>query len=221
VEDTFGALSLVLNGGGIEQLQTVVHELNHTFSGTTPSGNQQQIRALLTNIDTAAGSLAGGRTAVDNALTAINGLTGQLKQGAPAISSGIDAAAPAVTVLAGADSQLNQLLTSIQQLAATSTSVAQQSGTNAVNDLNALTPVVNQLTQLGEGIDSDLGNLATFEKDTPKIAPGDYLQVSVVANVILPNGPSEATPGSTGFGPTSAAASGAAAVGELLAGGLL
>ena len=31
VEDTLGALSLVLNGGGINQLQTIIHELNNTF----------------------------------------------------------------------------------------------------------------------------------------------------------------------------------------------
>ena len=33
VEDTFGALSLVLNGGGINQLQTIIGELNDTFNG--------------------------------------------------------------------------------------------------------------------------------------------------------------------------------------------
>ena len=45
VEDTFGALSLVLNGGGINQLETIIHELNDTFTG-----NQPPIRSFLTTI---------------------------------------------------------------------------------------------------------------------------------------------------------------------------
>ncbi|HEV8063705.1 MAG TPA: MlaD family protein, partial [Acidimicrobiales bacterium] len=76
VEDTLGALSLVLNGGGLNQLQTIIHELNNTFSG-----NQPQIRALLTTIDTGAKSVAGGQATIDAALASMASLSQKLDAG--------------------------------------------------------------------------------------------------------------------------------------------
>ncbi len=36
--------------------------------------------------------------------------------------------------------------------------------------------------------------MASFEAETPKIAPGDYLQVNAIVNVLLPPGGFEPTP---------------------------
>lgn len=220
VEDTFGALSLVLNGGGLNQLQTVVKELNNTFTG-----NQPQIHDLLGSIDTAVSSLAGGRQAVDDALGAIQTLSANLNAngGAQTIAGGIDAAAPAVTILSQANTQISALLQSLNTLGSTGVKVAQTSGQNGVNDLKDLLPVVNQLVAVDQQIQPDLQAVSAFEAATPKVAPGGYLQVSVIANVVLPPGPSDATPGSTGFSSVAAPApsTGAAAIGELLGQGLL
>ena len=89
MEDTFGALSLVLNGGGINQLETIIHELNNTFDG-----NQPPIRSFLTTIDQGVSSLAGGRTAIDSALASIANLTKELNGGRTTIATGIDTIAP-------------------------------------------------------------------------------------------------------------------------------
>lgn len=218
VEDTFGALSLVLNGGGIGQLQTIIHELNGTFAGRQP-----QIRQLLGDIDTATTSLAQGHTAVDDALAAVSTLSTQLNAGGGTITAGIDAAAPAVATLAGANQDLSDLLSALQHLGTVGTQVAQQSGAAAAADAHALLPVVQQLEAVDQQLAPELATVAQFEATTPKVAPGDYLQVAVTANVVLPPGPSTATPGAAG--PTTASAggvpAGAGAVAQLLAGGLL
>jgi hypothetical protein len=52
------------------------------------------------------------------------------------------------------------------------------------------------------------------------VAPGDYLQVSVIANVILPAGDFTASPATTAASVASAS-SGAQAVTALLEGGVL
>ena len=46
VEEVFGALSLLLNGGGIGQLRTINQELTNVLTG-----NEPQIRAFLSNVD--------------------------------------------------------------------------------------------------------------------------------------------------------------------------
>ncbi|MGB7052059.1 MAG: MlaD family protein [Acidimicrobiales bacterium] len=189
VEDTLGALSLVLNGGGINQLQTIISQLNDTFNG-----NQVPIRSFLTTIDNGVSSLSGGRTAIDDALASISNLSNKLNGGRTTISNGVATLAPAIGVLASENNQISGLLTQLSNLGATGTQIAEQSGQNAVDDTHELLPVVQQLDSVSDQLAPDLNALARFEAETPKIAPGDYLQANAVVNVLLPAG---------GFEPTS------------------
>ena len=223
VEDTFGALSLVLNGGGINQLQTIIDQLNATFDG-----NRAPIRSFLTTIDNGVSSLAGGRTAIDNALASISNLTNKLNGGGSTIATGISTIAPAIGVLASENQQISGLLTQLSDLGAAGTKIAQQSGQNAVADTKDLLPVLQQLESVTSQLAPDLRTLAGFEAETPKIAPGDYLQVSAVVNVLLPAGSFVASPVGTltsadsRTSPTSPSqpSGGAQAVSDLLAAGL-
>ncbi|HXW34913.1 MAG TPA: MlaD family protein [Acidimicrobiales bacterium] len=223
VEDTFAALSLFLNGGGLNQLQTIIHELNNTFNG-----NQPQIRSFLNTIDTGVGDLAQGRTSIDNALASFSNLSQELNGGRNTIANGIDTIAPAIGVLASENQQFSELLTQLSNLGAVGTQVADQSGQNSVNDAQDLLPVVEQLESVSAQLGPDLGDLSSFEAETPKVAPGDYLQASAVVNVFLPPGNFEATPvgdisqTSVNFANDSAnsPATGAQAVSDLIAGNL-
>ncbi|HXQ62318.1 MAG TPA: MCE family protein [Acidimicrobiales bacterium] len=203
VEDTFGALSLVLNGGGINQLETIIHELNDTFDG-----NQPPIRSFLTTIDQGVSALAGGRTAIDGALASMANLSRDLNGGGTTIANGINSIAPAVAVLASENTQITGLIAQLSNLGAVGTQVAQQSGQNSVNDAKDLLPVVQQLESVSAQLAPDLGDLASFEAESPKVVPGDYLQVSAIVNVFLPSGSFEATPLAGSSDERAAAASG-------------
>jgi phospholipid/cholesterol/gamma-HCH transport system substrate-binding protein len=221
VEDTFGALSLVLNGGGINQLQTIIDQLNKTFGG-----NQTPIRSFLTTIDNGVSSLSGGKVAIDNALTSIANLTDKLNGGRTTIATGIGTIAPAVGVLASENKQISGLLDNLSSLGAAGVQIAQQSGQNAVTDTDDLLPVIQQLNSVSAQLGPDLSVLAKFEAETPKIAPGDYLQVDAIVNVLLPAGGFEPTPlgpalsADTRTSSTSQPAQGSPAVSDLLAASL-
>jgi phospholipid/cholesterol/gamma-HCH transport system substrate-binding protein len=219
VEDTFGALSLVLNGGGLNQLQTIIYELNHTFNG-----NQPQIRSLLSTINGAVTTLAGGRVPVDNALAAISNLSQKLDghggAGAATIGTGIDSIAPAIGELASENTNISDLLASLSNLGSVGTRVAQEAGQNSVDDVKDLLPVVDQLNSVSQQLGPDIAELSRFESETPKVAPGDYLQVSVVANVMLPSGDFTATPPDA-TASADAPATGVQAVTALLEAGVL
>ena len=215
VADTFAALSLVLNGGGINQLQVIIHELNNTFNG-----NQPQIRSFLTTIDKALTSLAGGKAAINHALSSIENLTHKLNGGRQTISTGINTLAPAIGVLASENTQISDLLTQLSNLGTIGTRVAQQSGENSVQDVRALLPVVQQLQSVSSQIGPDLGALAAFEAESKKLAPGEYLQSNVTANVYLPSGAFE--PSVTSSDPaTSDAGSNQVLTGSEAASGLM
>jgi hypothetical protein len=135
-----------------------------------------------------------------------------------------------VGVLASENGQISSLLGELSDLGAIGTKVAQQSGQNSVTDVKDLLPVVDQLESVAGQLGPDLTDLARFEADTPKIAPGGYLQVKALVNVLLPPGGSEptavATTAAVGGGTSKApadpsAATGRAAVSALLQAGLL
>jgi phospholipid/cholesterol/gamma-HCH transport system substrate-binding protein len=216
VEDTLGALSLVLNGGGINQLQTIIHELNDAFNG-----NQPQIRSFLDTVNTAVTTLADGRTALDDFLGSAGTLTRELNgtggAGAKTIGNGIASISPAIGVLTSENSSLDHLMAALSNLGSVGTQIEQQSGQNSVDDVRDLLPVVDQLNSVSQQLAPVLSDVSRFEAEAPRVAPGDYLQVRVVANVILPSGD---------FAPTvdpsdSATGSGSRAISLLLDGGLL
>jgi len=220
VEDTLGALSLVLNGGGINQLQTIIHELNNTFTG-----NQPQIRSLLGTVDAAVSSLAKGRTALDDFLSSAGSLTRKLNgtggAGAKTIGKGISSIAPAIGVLASENTSLDHLLAALSNLGAVGTQIAQQSGQNGVDDVRALLPLVDQLNGVSQQLAPVLSDVSRFEAEAPKVAPGDYLQVGVVANVILPPGDFAPDVDTGDDASSSLTGSGTRAINMLLDGGLI
>lgn len=217
VEDTLGALSLVLNGGGINQLGTIIHELNGTFGGNQPS-----IRSFLTTINQGVTSLSSGRSAIDNALTSMSNLTKELNGGGSTIATGIGTIGPAIGVLAGEDQQISDLIGQLSNLGAVGTQIADDSGQDSVSDARDLLPVIEQLEAASSQLAPDLADLTRFESETPDVAPGDYLQASATIDVSLPPGGYEPTPLPDAVAtPTSAGpVSGAAAVTDLLAAGI-
>lgn len=199
VEDTLAALGTVLNGGGINQLQTIIDELNKTFDG-----NQPQIRALLEDITTSTASLAGHAGDIDQALASFGRLADVLNTGGGTITRGIDAIAPGVSVLANENTDLSNLLTQLTSLSTVANQVISQTSQNSVNDAKQLVPLLNQLVSVENRLGPDLADIAQFEATTPKIAPGNYLQVSVSASANLNSAP--CTVGAACAGPQAVSA---------------
>lgn len=189
VEDMLGALGTLLNGGGINQLQTIIDETNNAFNG-----NQPQIHSLINSLNTTMGSFAANAPALDNTLAAMGSLSRVLNQNSGDITGGIDALQPAVAVLAGENNNLNQLVTQVNQLASVANNVIQNSASGTVSTLKALTPVLSQLTSIQGQLGPALAAIDTFEKLTPRSVPGDYIQVALNATVQVPPVPGDALP---------------------------
>ena len=70
VEEVLGALSLILNGGGVAQLKTIAQELNKAVTG-----REDNVRSVLTQIDTFTGSLDANKADIVDAIEALNRLS--------------------------------------------------------------------------------------------------------------------------------------------------
>lgn len=189
VEDMLGALGALLNGGGINQLQTIIDESNNALNG-----NQPQVHALINSFNTTITSFAANAPALDNALAAIGSLSSVLNQGRGAITAGIDALQPAVAVLASENNDLHQLLSQVNQLAAVANGVIERSAGGTVSTLQQLGPVLQQLTAVQGQLGPALAAIDSFERLTPRAVPGDYVQAALSGTVQVPPVPADALP---------------------------
>ncbi|HEX7353617.1 MAG TPA: MCE family protein [Mycobacteriales bacterium] len=214
VEDTFAALSYVLNGGGIQPLGVIVRELN-----TALDGHQAQARQLIEDLDSTLGVLAAHTTDLDHAIDTLRTVSQQLGSGAGVVGAGLAAAAPAMTVLADQTDAFNHLTADVSQLAAVAQQAVDSSGQNTVDDVRALVPVAQQLAALSTGLGPALQAIATFAQKLPTAVPGDYLQLSALVKGYLQNGAVPSQPATTGGTVPVAGSAGAVSLPALLGGG--
>ena len=202
IADTLAALGTLLNGGGLNQLQTIIVQLNDALDG-----HQGDIRTVLVDLQTVVTSLAANRGSIDSALAGLTQLSSQLAQGSAAISQGIDTIGPAVGVLADDNADFSRLLDSTNQLSTLALSVVNASGQAGVTDIKEIDGILNQLVSVEKDIGPTLADFSQFEKLTPRIAPGNYLQLSLTGNAIVGSAPVLGANSPSPTAGTSAAAS--------------
>lgn len=157
VEQVLGALSLLLNGGGVGQLQPIVDELTTAFDGRTG-----RVRALLENAD---GVLDGLNAQVDDITRALDGLetlggrvaaqTGQLEQILDELPEG-------VRILEEQRPQLIALLTQLDRLGRAGFDVIDTAKDDLIRDLRALRPVLQELGRAAPDLVTALPLVPTY-----------------------------------------------------------
>jgi phospholipid/cholesterol/gamma-HCH transport system substrate-binding protein len=180
VEDTFAALSAVLNGGGISKLNTIITEVNKALAG-----HQQQARDLINNLDTTVAELASHRRDIDRAITSLRTLTDQLKAGDRTFAAAITAGTRAVHVLTSQVAQFTVLLRKVSRLSDVTLGVVHSAGDTTVHDIQDLQPIVRQLVALRSLVGPGFTNIAHFARKLPTAVPGDYLQLNVHVHGVL------------------------------------
>lgn len=202
VEEVLGALSLLLNGGGLAQLHTIDDQLN-----TALSGNEGQVRSLLSEINVLASNLNKHRGDITQAIDGLGKLSGELHSQNKQIGSILDNLGPGLKVISNQRSQLVTLLNSLHNLTGVAVSTINKSQSGMVAELQALSPILQQLANAGQALPQSLQVLLTypFTDQVLKDIKGDYLNVylNVTAapgtTVIPPVSPSPSK-GSTGKG---------------------
>jgi len=172
IEDTFAALSLLLNGGGIDQLKTIVTELEHALDGHTAD-----FRDLVSQLDRLVTTLNSRQSELDTVLGTLNTLAIELDGQKEVITSAIQTLGPAIKVLTDETPQFAQLLTELSKLGAVGTQVLDQSETALLADLRELVPVVDAVVGVRDQIASFASDSSAFATLLLRAIPGDYLQL--------------------------------------------
>lgn len=179
VEEVLGALSLLLNGGGVAQLRTISRELD------TALGDGDATSAFLSELNTFVGTLDRNRATIVRALENLDRLSGQIAQDRKIVAAALDEITPAVRTLADQRVQLVTMLTKLSDFSEVTSELVRRSGDDLVADLEALEPVLEQLARAGDDLPRVLETVLSFPfpDEVLDAVKGDYVNLDVLVDL--------------------------------------
>ena len=182
IEEVFGALSLLLSGGGVEQIRTIAKELNNALAG-----NEAEIRALLSRADRLTTELDGQKADIVRAIDGLHKLSETLVTQNDNLTDALENLGPGLQILNRQQDQLVEMLTSLQELADVAVEVVHKSGDQVVANLKALKPTLDRLADAGQHLPQALRILPTYPYPAyaGKTIKGDYANVDVTVDLRL------------------------------------
>jgi phospholipid/cholesterol/gamma-HCH transport system substrate-binding protein len=180
VEEVLGALSMLLNGGGVEQIDTISKELN-----AATSGRETDIRDLLANANQLVSTLDAQSSDITRALDGLNRLSSTLNDQKDKLVHAVDTLGPGLQVLDQQRGQLVTMLQALRNLSGVTVDTINKSQANLVADLRALLPTLQKLGEAGADLPKSLELLFTYPWTDAAVngAKGDYF--NLYANIDL------------------------------------
>lgn len=157
VEEVLGAMSLLLNGGGVAQLKVIEAELNNAMRGR--SGD---IKHLIGELGTFVGGLEAQKAEIVRAIDGIDALSGTLAKNQKQIAGALGELPKGLTILADQREQLTAMLTALRDLGAVGTRVIEGSRADLEANLRALSPILTQLNAAGDNLPKSYQLLLTY-----------------------------------------------------------
>ncbi|HXO50074.1 MAG TPA: MCE family protein, partial [Mycobacterium sp.] len=143
-EQTLSAVSLLLNGGGIGQIQEITRELSTAFRG-----REDDLRSLITELDKFVDYLNDQTGDIIAASDSLNKLAGQVADQKPVVDKALKTIPDALAVLNGERDKLADALDALGKFAALTADSVNQSKENLVKNLQNIGPVLKSLADAG------------------------------------------------------------------------
>ncbi|ROQ26352.1 phospholipid/cholesterol/gamma-HCH transport system substrate-binding protein [Streptomyces sp. PanSC19] len=172
VEEVFGALSLLLNGGGVNQLKTITRELDAALGGREP-----EVRSMLNRVNTLVTNLDAHRGDITRALDGVNRLSATLAGRKKDVDTVLTGLSPGLKTLENQRGSLLTMLRALDTLSGVAVSTVDASKKDMVADLKALAPTLRALADAGADLPESLQVLLTypFTDEVMRGIKGDYL----------------------------------------------
>ena len=182
-EQTLAAISLVLNGGGVGQVQDITEALSTAFAGRA-----DDLRSLIVQLDKYVGYLNDQKDDIIAAADSLNNLVGQIAAQKPVVDKALKTIPDALAVLSDQRKTIADAITQLGQFSALTADTVNQTKTALVQELTDVGPVLKSLADAGPALTRALSVLPTFPfpKDTlTKWNRGDYANLTAVIDLTL------------------------------------
>lgn len=194
VEEVLGALSMVLNGGGIAKAKIISQEINAALEG-----REEAAKSVLSQVAEFMGQLDANRDDIVNSIDALNKLALAVREQQPSIDAALEELPSALRSLDSQRDDLVKMLQALERLSDTGVDVIRRSKDQTIYTLRQLQPVLTQLGNAGDALVQSLSILPTYPfpdevvgRD-PQVARnlhmGDYTNLSIQLDLDLANLP--------------------------------
>lgn len=182
VENVLGALSLLLNGGGLSQLKTIAAELHQALGS-----NDVDARAFLRQLDAFATTMDRSRTKIVSSMENLDRLTATLNRERRVVKTALDDIAPALQEVGDQQDELTEMLRALTKFSDTGTRVIAATRDDLVANLRALQPTLSALARTGDDLPQALETILSypFPDEALDAAKGDYVNAQIEINLSL------------------------------------
>jgi phospholipid/cholesterol/gamma-HCH transport system substrate-binding protein len=180
-EQTLSLLSIVINAGGLAQIGDIIHNFN-----TSVHGREQQIRDLLTRLDTFVGVLDQQRDNIIASIQALDRLAGTFAAQRDALTEALNKVPPALDVLVKERPNITTALEKLGTFSDTTTRLVNDTQADLVKNLQNLEPTLKALIDLGPDLAPTLAYLPTYPFPPSLVdrgARGDYMNLFAVLDL--------------------------------------
>jgi phospholipid/cholesterol/gamma-HCH transport system substrate-binding protein len=182
-EQTLAAISMVLNKGGVGQIQDITEAFSTAFSG-----REQDLRSLIEQLAQFVTDLNVQKDDIIAATESLNNLVGQFAQQKPVLDNALKTIPEALAVLNEEKDNLVQATSQLGEILVIGEDVANNSKEALVAELEHLGPVLESLANAGPNLTRSLSLLATFPWPKETIenwVRGDYANLTAVIDLTL------------------------------------
>lgn len=182
-EQTLASVSVLLNGGGLGQLQ----EINQAFAKAL-AGRETEMRSLLTQLDMFISQLNGQTDDIITATERLNSLAGQVAAKDRAVDRALTTIPQALAVLADSRTKLANAVDALGKFGAIAASTVDQTKDSLVDNLRNISPVLRELANAGPALTRGLDFLSTYpwvKSKIPNWFRGDFANITLVIDLTL------------------------------------
>jgi phospholipid/cholesterol/gamma-HCH transport system substrate-binding protein len=182
-EKTLAAVSMLLNGGGVGQLQEVTQVLSSAFAG-----RENDLRSLIGQLDTFVTYVNDQTDDIIAATDSMNNLAGQVAAQKPVVDKALATVPQALGVLKDQRVNLADALTELGKFSALAADSSNQTKDNLVKELKDLGPVLQSLADSGPALTRSLDFFSTYPFPKAQLRNwlrGDYANLTAVIDLTL------------------------------------
>lgn len=193
VEEVLGAMSLLLNGGGVAQLKTISAELNKAFEG-----RESDVRSVLNQLDTFTAQLDKNKQDIITAIESLNRLAISINEQRGSIELALDEMPEALASIDKQRDDLVKMLQALDDLSSVATRVIRDSKATTIQSLRSLDPTLTKLAEAGDSLPKAFQVFLTYPfvdevvgrnpAQARNLHMGDYTNLSVQMDIDLTKG---------------------------------
>jgi phospholipid/cholesterol/gamma-HCH transport system substrate-binding protein len=182
-EQTLSVASMMLNGGGLGQIQDITKAF-----GTAFAGREDDLRNLIGQLDEFVGHLDAQRDDIIATTESINRLTGQFAQQKPVMDRAVRTIPDALAVLKEQRDLLVEAFDRLGKFNALVADSVNQTKVALAQEFEDLGPVLDSLANAGPALTRSLSLISTYpwpKENVTKFFRGDAANISMVIDMTL------------------------------------